>query len=176
MEVFSVSFHCEKWRLWRLQIIFSYLLFNYLFSVSYRTIELHCYHIIFNFFTDVLWRWFFRARARVCVAVKPEVEPFSITDSTLNEGGSAKILCSASSGDTPMHFLWTVDDRLLTDVANGDHLKVQRLDELTSLLSLTKASPEDAGNYTCVAQNEAGSASRTATLKVMGKIIIYACL
>ena len=112
----------------------------------------------------------------MCVAVKPEVEPFSITDSTLNEGGSAKILCSASSGDTPMHFLWTVDDRLLTDVANGDHLRVQRLDELTSLLSLTKASPGDAGNYTCVAQNEAGSALRTATLKVMGKIIIYACL
>ncbi|XP_060838230.1 cell adhesion molecule Dscam2 isoform X3 [Rhopalosiphum padi] len=108
-----------------------------------------------------------KGNLEVQVMVKPEVEPFSITDSTLNEGGSTKILCSASSGDTPMHFSWTVDDRLLTDVANGNHLKVQGLDELTSLLSLTKASPEDAGNYTCVAQNEAGSASRTASLKVM---------
>lgn len=114
----------------------------------------------------------FFVRACVCVAVKPEVEPFSITDSTLNEGGSTKILCSASSGDTPMHFSWTVDGRRLADAANGDRLKVQRLDELTSLLSLTKASPENAGNYSCVARNEAGSASRTATLKVMGKPII----
>ncbi|KAL4143242.1 hypothetical protein QTP88_005598 [Uroleucon formosanum] len=105
--------------------------------------------------------------ATLNVHVKPEVEPFSITDSTLNEGGSTKILCSASSGDTPMHFSWTVDGRRLADAANGDRLKVQRLDELTSLLSLTRASPENAGNYSCVARNEAGSASRTATLKVM---------
>jgi len=118
---------------------------------------------------------FFFVRACIYVAVKPEVEPFSITDSTLNEGGSTKILCSASSGDTPMHFSWTVDGRRLAD-NNGGRLKVQRLDEFTSLLSLTKASPENTGNYRCVARNEAGSASRTATLKVMGKPIISACL
>lgn len=68
-----------------------------------------------------------------------------------------------------MHISWTVDGRRLADAANGDRIKVQRLDELTSLLSLTRASPENAGNYSCVARNEAGSASRTATLKVMGK-------
>lgn len=52
------------------------------------------------------------------------------------------------------------------------NIKVQQLDELTSIFSLTRVSLEDAGNYSCIAQNEAGSASHTASLKVMGKILL----
>lgn len=105
-----------------------------------------------------------------CVAVKPEVEPFSITDNTLNEGGSTKILCTVSSGDMPIYFVWTKNGHLMN--AHKNNLKVQQLDELTSIFSLTRVSLEDAGNYSCIAKNEAGSASHTAFLKVMGKIFL----
>lgn len=102
-----------------------------------------------------------------CVAVKPEVEPFAIIDNTLNEGGSTKILCSVSSGDMPINFMWTKNGRLMN--INKKNIKVQELDEFTSMFSLTRVSLEDAGNYSCIAQNDAGSDSHTAFLKVMGK-------
>lgn len=103
----------------------------------------------------------------ICVAVKPEVEPFAITDNTLNEGGSTKILCSVSSGDMPIRFIWTKNGRLMN--SNRKNVKVQELDELTSMFSLTSVSLEDAGNYSCIVQNKAGSNSHTVFLKVMGK-------
>lgn len=102
------------------------------------------------------------------VSVLPEVEPFSITDNTLNEGGSTKILCTASSGDLPMRFVWTKNGRMV-NTTNGNNFKIRQLDEMTSIFSLTRVSLEDTGNYSCVAQNEAGSASHTASLKVTGK-------
>lgn len=105
-----------------------------------------------------------------CVAVKPEVEPFSITDNTLNEGGSTKLLCSVSSGDMPIQFVWTKNGRLVN--TNGKNFKIQELDELTSIFSLTRVSLEDAGNYSCIAENKAGSTSHTAFLKVMGKMFL----
>lgn len=106
-----------------------------------------------------------------CVAVKPEVEPFSITDYTLNEGGSTRLFCSVSSGDMPIHFIWTKNGHLMN--TNRVNIKIQQLDELTSIFSLTRVSLEDAGNYSCIAKNEAGSASHTASLKVMGKLLAY---
>lgn len=69
----------------------------------------------------------------------------------------------------PIHFTWTKNGHSMN--TNRNNYKIQQLDELTSILSLTRVSLEDAGNYSCIAQNEAGSASHTASLKVMGKII-----
>lgn len=105
-----------------------------------------------------------------CVSVKPEVEPFSIIDNILNEGGSTKLLCTVSSGDLPIHFIWTKNGHLMN--TNGTNLKIQQLDDLTSMFSLNRVLLEDAGNYSCVAQNEVGSASHTASLRVMGKILL----
>lgn len=90
-----------------------------------------------------------------------------MTDSTLNEGGSTKILCSVSSGDTPLWFAWTKNG-LPVQTGPGKSARVQRLDELTSMFSLARVTLEDAGNYSCAARNEAGSDSRTASVKVTG--------
>jgi hypothetical protein len=70
----------------------------------------------------------------------------------------------------PIRFIWTKNGLLMN--TNKQNLKVQQLDELTSMFSLIRVSIEDAGNYSCVAQNEAGSSSYAASLKVMGKIFL----
>lgn len=132
-------------------------------SINFRT---RCIHDRVAIVTVPAWRMIVPLRV-FCVAVKPEVEPFPVTDSTLNEGGSTKILCSVSSGDMPMHFVWTKNGLPMN--ADRKNLRVQQLDEMTSMFSLTRVSLEDAGNYSCIAQNEAGSDSHTASLKVMGK-------
>lgn len=105
-----------------------------------------------------------------CVSVKPEIEPFSIIDNILNEGGSTKLFCTVSSGDLPIRFTWTKNGHLMN--TNGTNLKIQQLDDLTSMFSLNRVLLEDAGNYSCITQNEVGSASHTASLKVMGKIFL----
>lgn len=47
--------------------------------------------------------------------------------------------------------------------------KTTKLDELTVMLSLTRLSLGDAGIYTCVASNRAGSANHSSELRVKGR-------
>ena len=55
----------------------------------------------------------------------------------------------------------------ITEMMSGERV-------LMSNLTIGSAQPSDAGNYTCVAENEVSNTSATATLVVHGEFQVYA--
>jgi len=82
-------------------------------------------------------------------------------------------MCMVSSGDLPIDIYWLKDGQpLLRSIYH-------KIDEYTLILSLRQTTIGDSGNYTCVASNAAGSASRWSILKVKGtaghSVVYIAC-
>lgn len=82
----------------------------------------------------------------------------------MNGGSSVRVLCTIINGDQPIEITWLKDGKKLSEYRR----KTQKLDENTVILSLRKLQLEDSGNYTCVAQNPAGSTSHWGILKIKG--------
>lgn len=97
-------------------------------------------------------------------SAKPEIEPFTFNENGMNGGSSVRVLCSIITGDQPVEIKWLKDGKPLTEYRR----KTQKIDENTVILSLRKLQLEDSGNYTCISQNRAGSASHWGILKVKG--------
>lgn len=75
-----------------------------------------------------------------------------------------------TSGDLPIDIYW---------LKNGQPLLrsiYHKIDEYTLILSLRQTTISDSGNYTCVASNAAGLASRWSTLKVKGTYTCFSFL
>lgn len=95
----------------------------------------------------------------------PQIEPFSFNPNGMSGGASVRMLCSVIAGDLPVDITWFKDDVVI--VTGGDH-RTQRLDETTVILSLSRLSLSDSGNYTCQAVNRAGRAHNSSLLLVKG--------
>lgn len=100
----------------------------------------------------------------------PEIEPFSFSAHGFNSGGSAKTMCTVTTGDSPLDIYWLKDGRKF------DSSNIRRLDEYSSILSIRLVTISDAGNYTCVAKNRAGVTEFTGQLVVKGGFNIVAPL
>ncbi|CAL8251670.1 unnamed protein product [Boreogadus saida] len=83
------------------------------------------------------------------VEVGPPAQAFSL-------GGEVRLVCRASGSPSPRLF-WSHGTTFLS---NGPRLQLHH----NGLLTITDAVPEDAGNYTCLATNEAGTASKSVSL------------
>ncbi|XP_012721740.2 hemicentin-1 [Fundulus heteroclitus] len=83
------------------------------------------------------------------VEVQPQTQTFS-------RGDEIRFVCSAS-GSPPPQIFWSHGKAVL---ANHPRFSVSK----DGVLSIRAALPEDAGDYICLATNEAGSASQTASL------------
>ncbi|KAM9391508.1 hemicentin-1 [Pholidichthys leucotaenia] len=83
------------------------------------------------------------------VVVYPKIQVFS-------RGDEIRLVCSAS-GSPPPQLFWSRGNMFLT---NQPRLSLNQ----HGVLHLKGALPEDAGNYTCVATNEAGTASQSVSL------------
>uniref|UniRef100_A0A3P8SNR4 Uncharacterized protein n=1 Tax=Amphiprion percula TaxID=161767 RepID=A0A3P8SNR4_AMPPE len=81
------------------------------------------------------------------VVVHPPTQAFS-------RGDEIRLVCSAS-GSPPPKLFWSHGNMLLTNRLNVNQYGV---------LAIRGALPEDAGNYTCQATNEAGTASQSVSL------------
>lgn len=95
----------------------------------------------------------------------PQIEPFSFNPNGMSGGASVRMLCSVIAGDLPVNITWFKDDVVI--LTGGDH-RTQRLDETTVILSLSRLSLSDSGNYTCQAVNKAGRAHNSSLLLVKG--------
>lgn len=73
----------------------------------------------------------------------------------------ALITCSIIEGDLPITFRFEKDGHIVEGVT-------RRMDEYTASLVIESISPDHAGNYTCVAANQAGAESFTVPLTVNG--------
>ncbi|XP_034025662.1 LOW QUALITY PROTEIN: hemicentin-1 [Thalassophryne amazonica] len=83
------------------------------------------------------------------VVVRPQSKAFSRRD-------DIRLVCSAS-GSPPPQLFWSHGNTFLT---NRPRFSVNK----DGVLTIRGALPEDAGNYTCVARNEAGMASQSVSL------------
>ncbi|CAL4103522.1 unnamed protein product, partial [Meganyctiphanes norvegica] len=102
------------------------------------------------------------ATANVQVRVPPKLSPI-IFHEDLSLGDRVSIQCAVLRGDTPLHISWSKDESQV-EILQG--VQVRSPDEFTSTLIIVHLTPENAGNYTCTAKNEAASKSQTAELHV----------
>lgn len=119
------------------------------------------------------------------IKVKPVIEPFAISRS-LREGQRASIMCTVSSGDLPLAISWFRDQQPISgqdswppqvvssaeELAETDKVsvaRVSRVSDYSSTLLFESLSAHHSANYTCLAKNEAGSASHQAQMLVQGE-------
>lgn len=84
----------------------------------------------------------------------------------LREGMRAAISCQILEGDLPITFRWERDG----SEGLGPGATTRRLDEYSSALIIERITSSHTGNYTCIAQNIAGTEWFTVPLTVNGKL------
>ena len=92
---------------------------------------------------------------------KPVLNQFSATVKQ-REGSRFALHCSATYGQTPIHFTWTKDGQKL---ASKEDYQITN-DELTSMLLVKNVSRRHSGAYRCTASNAHGADSQSSALVV----------
>lgn len=75
------------------------------------------------------------------------------------------LTCTVGKGDLPLKIHWQLNDHILN---SGNGIIINRNGKRISILSIENVQHEHIGNYTCIAENEAGSTSHSAVLNVNG--------
>ncbi|CAH3959324.1 unnamed protein product [Pieris brassicae] len=97
------------------------------------------------------------------VNVAPQVTPFDFGEEILNAGDTVSLTCTVGKGDLPIKIHWQLNDEILN---SGNGIFINRNGKRISVLSIENVQHEHIGNYTCIAENEAGSSSHSALLNV----------
>ena len=98
--------------------------------------------------------------------VPPKILPIQAMTNLLREGMRAAISCQILEGDLPVTFRWERNGQPLP--SPGLAAVARRLDEYSTSLVIERISSAHSGNYTCNAQNVAGTVSFTVPLTVNG--------
>ncbi|RWS27846.1 Down syndrome cell adhesion molecule-like protein Dscam2, partial [Leptotrombidium deliense] len=94
------------------------------------------------------------------VKIKPVIEDFFFPKS-LREGQRASALCTVSSGDLPILIQWFKDN---IPLSNHKGILVNVVADYSSTLLFESLTLDHKGNYTCIATNDAGTVSHTASM------------
>lgn len=97
--------------------------------------------------------------------VVPQVTPFDFGEDILNAGDTVSLTCTVGKGDLPLNIHWQLNDQTLN---SGNGILINRNGKRISILILENVQHEHIGNYTCIAENEAGRSSHSAVLNVNG--------
>jgi hypothetical protein len=103
-------------------------------------------------------------------SVPPVVQPFSFGEVAMNSGQVVTEPCSVIEGDHPLQLRWLFDGEPIKPRSGAT---VFNIGERSAILSIASVEHSHAGNYTCVAENEAGIDSHTATLIINGANYIH---
>ncbi|RWS27171.1 neural cell adhesion molecule L1-like protein [Leptotrombidium deliense] len=104
----------------------------------------------------------------VIVLVRPEIEAFSFS-STLQQGQRYNTLCSVIKGDPPVMIEWHKNGRPITKASNDPQfagINIAHVNEYSLSLSFDSLRPEHSGNYSCMANNVAGTVAHNATMVI----------
>lgn len=98
---------------------------------------------------------------------KPVINPF-LFGSNLREGMRTSVLCSVTSGESPITIAWYKNHEVLQNV--HPDIEILTLGEFTSAVRISSVRRDHSGNYTCQAKAFMRSpVSFTAELIVHGK-------
>lgn len=98
-------------------------------------------------------------------AVLPQIVPFDFGEETVNELDMVSASCTVNKGDLPIDVAWTKNGGR---VYTNDGIVVTKTSTRMSVLSIESARARHAGNYSCVATNNAGETRQWAVLAVNG--------
>lgn len=101
--------------------------------------------------------------------VPPVVQPFSFGEVAMNSGQVITAPCSVIEGDHPLQLTWLFNDE---PVKPRSGITVFQIGERSAILSIGSVTHAHAGNYTCVAKNDAGTNFHTSTLNINGAYIL----
>lgn len=97
--------------------------------------------------------------------VAPKINHFDFGDEPSNFGDLVSVQCIVPSGDLPVDFKWLFNNK---PFFNYDGISTEKRGKRRSVLTIESVNGKNAGNYTCVASNEADIVNFTATLIVNG--------
>ena len=106
----------------------------------------------------------------VCILlVPPTINKFTVGEH-LRLGQRVSMLCSVTDGDLPLSLKWYRHDQLLVpEVVSSSGISVTEIGNYESVLRIDNLRPEHNANFTCVAENFAGMAAHSQTLRVKGR-------
>lgn len=108
--------------------------------------------------------FFIMISTNILPPVPPQIIPFTYED-VVNVGDSLDLFCQISKGDKPISIKWSFegfhDNR-------GVQIKTKRISDKTSLLTISVASADHSGRYTCTASNMAATVSFSTNITVNG--------
>jgi hypothetical protein len=97
--------------------------------------------------------------------VAPKIVPFA-TVALLQRGERVTITCTMAKGDAPLTIGWLKDGE---PVGAGGDVKVLTFDQFNSMLTIESLELRHVANYTCMAENAAGTALHSQAVLVNGK-------
>lgn len=97
--------------------------------------------------------------------VPPRIAPFNFEQESINAGEYAYVQCMIPNGDLPIGIDWTFNG---VNVKKYAEMSISKIGKRGSTLTIDHVTYNLAGNYTCVASNNAGSYQHTAQLLVNG--------
>lgn len=83
----------------------------------------------------------------------------------MNNGDTVSVQCTIAGGDLPLEVHWTLNGRPLEPYLE---IATQKMGKRINSLIIDSVSAKHAGNYTCVAENQAGIAHHSSELVVIG--------
>lgn len=106
--------------------------------------------------------------ASIISPVPPHISPFEF-ESPVYAGENVQVTCHVPKGDRPLNIRWRFENR----TAASSNFSSTVVGDRAIFLSIASVGPANAGNYTCVAENGAGTDSYTAPLAIIGTQCIY---
>lgn len=96
--------------------------------------------------------------------VLPHIIPFDVEED-VNTGDSVQLNCHVSKGDKPLKITWNFHGE---ELSSHMGITTTKIGDRSSILTIVSVMAAHSGNYTCTAQNAAGTVSYTAVVHVNG--------
>lgn len=103
----------------------------------------------------------------------PSIVPFDFGEESVHLGAFIQVYCTVKDGDLPLEIMWLLNGKELSDFSG---ISTSPAGRRGSILSIESVQIENAGNFTCKAENKAGRAEYSTELKVNGYYhTLYLC-